>query len=41
MDLKYMPRIADRILEKKLRAFGAVYVAGPKWSGKTSTAEQQ
>jgi predicted AAA+ superfamily ATPase len=41
MDLKYLPRIADNILKEKLDAFGAVYIAGPKWCGKTSTAEMQ
>jgi predicted AAA+ superfamily ATPase len=40
MDETYLPRIADRILTKKLEASGAVYIAGPKWCGKTSTAEQ-
>ena len=37
----YLPRIADRLLAAKLRYMGAVYIAGPKWCGKTSTAEQQ
>jgi predicted AAA+ superfamily ATPase len=37
----YLPRIADRVLAEKIEAFGAVYIAGPKWCGKTSTAEQQ
>lgn len=37
---KYMPRIADRILKDKLEAKGAVLLAGAKWCGKTSTAEQ-
>lgn len=41
MMVNYLPRIADRVLAKKLEAFGAVYIAGPKWCGKTSTAEQQ
>lgn len=35
---EYRPRIADRRLEKLLRAFGAVEIVGPKWCGKTWTA---
>jgi len=35
---KYMPRIADKLLEKSLRTSGAVLIEGPKWCGKTSTA---
>lgn len=41
MEEKYYKRIADSILEMKLRAFGATNIVGPKWCGKTSTAEQQ
>lgn len=41
MKANYLPRIADGILAEKLEAFGAVYIMGPKWCGKTSTAEQQ
>jgi predicted AAA+ superfamily ATPase len=37
----YRPRIADRLLTDKLEAKGAVLVRGPKWCGKTTTAEQQ
>lgn len=36
----YKPRIADSLLERKLRGKGAVLVEGPKWCGKTTTAEQ-
>ncbi len=36
----YRKRIADEILQKKLRSKGAVLIQGPKWSGKTTTAEQ-
>lgn len=35
----YRPRIVDDILEKKLEGCGAVLVEGPKWCGKTTTAE--
>lgn len=31
----YLPRIADAQIERYLRVFGAVEVAGPKWCGKT------
>lgn len=37
---KYKARIADKILEKRLSGKGAVLIEGPKWCGKTTTAEQ-
>ena len=37
---EYKPRIADGVLEKKLKSSGAVLVEGPKWCGKTTTSEQ-
>lgn len=36
----YLPRIADEMLQKSLRASGAVLVEGPKWCGKTRTATE-
>lgn len=36
----YKKRIADKILEKKLKGKGAVLIEGPKWCGKTTTAEK-
>ena len=36
----YRPRIADGILARKLKGKGAVLIQGPKWCGKTTTAEQ-
>ena len=36
----YRPRIADTILQRKLEGKGAVLIEGPKWCGKTTTAEQ-
>lgn len=36
----YKSRIADRILANKLKGKGAVLIEGPKWCGKTTTAEQ-
>lgn len=38
---KYKPRIADNILKRRLKGQGAVLIQGPKWCGKTTTAEQQ
>lgn len=37
---KYKKRIIDEILKKKLLGKGAVLIEGPRWSGKTTTAEQ-
>lgn len=37
---KYKHRIADKLLERKLAGKGAVLIEGPKWCGKTTTAEQ-
>lgn len=37
----YKTRIADKLLKKKLEGVGAVLIEGPKWCGKTTTAEQQ
>ncbi len=37
---EYRKRIADEILKKKLEGKGAVLIEGPKWCGKTTTAEQ-
>ena len=39
--MKYLKRIADKQLALKLEAFGAVQIKGPKWCGKTTTAEMQ
>lgn len=38
---EYFPRIADDILDFKLRTCGAVLIRGPKWCGKSTTAEQK
>ena len=37
----YKPRIADRLLTRKMAGKGAVLIEGPKWCGKTTTAKQQ
>lgn len=36
----YRPRVADKILLRKLEGKGAVLIEGPKWCGKTTTAER-
>lgn len=38
--MEYKKRIADGLLSDKLEAKGAVLIRGPKWCGKTTTAEQ-
>ncbi len=37
----YYKRIADDLLDLKLRAFGATNIVGPKWCGKTETVKQK
>ncbi|MCF0237763.1 MAG: ATP-binding protein [Sphaerochaetaceae bacterium] len=36
----YKARIADSIIKRKLEGIGAILIEGPKWCGKTTTAEQ-
>ncbi len=38
---EYLPRIADKLLEERLDAKGAILIEGPKWCGKTTTAKQK
>ena len=38
---QYRPRIADGMLSRRLMGVGVVLIQGPKWCGKTTTAEQQ
>lgn len=38
--MSYFHRTADEVLRERLDAFGAVLIQGPKWCGKTTTAEQ-
>ncbi len=38
--MPYYKRIADEVLEFKLKTKGAVQIVGPKWCGKTETAKQ-
>lgn len=37
---KYIPRIVDSLFSLKLDTMGAVLIRGPKWCGKTTTAQQ-
>ena len=39
--MEYKHRIADKLLAKKMESKGAILIEGPKWCGKTTTAEQQ
>lgn len=39
--MSYKRRIADHVLADKLKAKGVALIRGPKWCGKTTTAEQQ
>ena len=39
--MQYLPRLADEQLMEKLSYAGAVCIRGPKWCGKTTTAEQR
>lgn len=39
--MEYRKRVADALLDRKLRGKGAVLIQGAKWCGKTTTAEQQ
>lgn len=37
---KYRPRIIDQQIERMLPMIGAIQIKGPKWCGKTTTAER-
>ena len=39
-DLEYLPRLIDDVIKDDMRLFGGVVITGPKWCGKTTTAEQ-
>lgn len=39
--MNYKKRIVDTLLSYRLEEVGAVLIEGPKWCGKTTTAEQQ
>ncbi len=38
---EYLNRIVDEELKLRLEAFGATLIVGPKWCGKTTTAEEK
>ncbi|MEG1469960.1 MAG: DUF4143 domain-containing protein [Anaerovoracaceae bacterium] len=38
---KYLPRIVDKLIDERLGVMGALLIAGPKWCGKTTSAEQK
>ena len=38
--MDYLKRTTDKLLKLNLEAFGAVLIEGPKWCGKTTTAER-
>ena len=37
----YLKRIADKLLDERLKTSGAVLIEGPKWCGKTRTATEK
>lgn len=39
-DSIYLSRVADEVLAAKLKTAGAVQIKGPKWCGKTATAQR-
>lgn len=39
-DVKYLPRLIDKKISSRLKDFGAVYIEGCKWCGKSTTAKQ-
>ena len=40
MAFKYKSRLIDDEIEEYLEMIGAILIEGPKWCGKTTTAEQ-
>ena len=38
--MEYLPRVADKLLDERLDAKGAILIEGPKWCGKTTTAKE-
>lgn len=39
--MSYLQRVIDEELQLRLEAVGAILIVGPKWCGKTTTAEQK
>ena len=40
VEMDYISRVTDSIVEEKLQGLGGLFIVGPKWCGKTSTAYQ-
>lgn len=40
MTFEYKPRLIDEEIDEYLEMIGAILIEGPKWCGKTTTAEQ-
>ena len=40
MNKNYIPRLFDQIIEFSLKSKGAVVIVGPKWCGKSTTANR-
>jgi predicted AAA+ superfamily ATPase len=40
MKNKYLKRVIDDIIKERLQMIGAIVIEGPKWCGKTTTAQQ-
>ena len=39
--MEYIVRIADKVIDKRIKAFNAINIIGPKGSGKTRTAKER
>lgn len=37
---KYIPRLLDDVLKRRLSLYGAILITGPKWCGKSTTAKE-
>ena len=37
---KYLPRLIETVIEDQMRAAGCIVIEGPKWCGKSTTAER-
>ena len=37
---KYLKRVLDDIIEKKMQSIGAVLIEGPKWCGKSTISKK-
>jgi len=40
MKKKYIKRCVDKIIEERLKIFGAINIVGPKWCGKSETSKK-